>query len=95
MPDAWHVFLCVVSVIPLSCAIKAQSEASVHSQFRCLQIQVWDQSWPLKHYHRVVLKSLFWYLGSVFRVVVLLEHEPSTQSEVNSTLEDIFIKGND
>lgn len=59
------------------------------------QIQVWDQSWQLKHYHRVALKSLFWYLGSVFRVVVLLEHEPSTQSEVNSTLEDIFIKGND
>ena len=31
-------------------------------------------------------------LGSVLRVVVLLEGEPSSQSEVLSTLEQVFIK---
>lgn len=31
---------------------------------------------PLKHIHRVVLKSLLWYLGCVLTVVVLLKDEP-------------------
>lgn len=59
------------------------------------QTQVWDVAGTIKHYHRVVLRSLFWYLGSVLRVVVLLKDEPSTQSEVNGALEDIFSQDTD
>ena len=41
---------------------------------------------------RLVPKPLLLYLGCVLRVVVLLEGEPSTQSEVLSALEQVFIK---
>jgi hypothetical protein len=47
---------------------------------------------PLKYFQRFVLKPLLHCLGCVLRVVVLLEGEPSTQSEVLSALEQVFIK---
>lgn len=44
--------------------------------------EVWVLARSLKDIHRVVLKNLFYYVGCVFGVVVLLEDEPSPQSEV-------------
>ena len=41
---------------------------------------------------RLVLKRLLCCLGCVLRVIVLLEGEPSPQSEVLSALEKVFIK---
>ena len=41
---------------------------------------------------RLVLKPLLRCLGCVLRVVVLLEGEPSPQSEVLSALEQVFSK---
>ena len=45
---------------------------------------------PLKDIHRVVLKPLLCFLGCVLRVIVLLEGEPSVQSEVLRTLDQVF-----
>jgi hypothetical protein len=39
-----------------------------------------------------VPKQLLCCLGCVLRIIVLLEGEPSTQSEVLSALEQVFIK---
>ena len=47
---------------------------------------------PLNDIQRLVLKPLLHCLGCVLRVVVLLEGEPSPQSEVLSALEQVFIK---
>ena len=47
---------------------------------------------PLKDIQRLVPKPLMRCLGCVLRVVVLLKGEPSPQSEVLSTLEQVFIK---
>ena len=47
---------------------------------------------PLKDIQRLVPKPLLHYLGCVLRVIVLLEGEPSPQSEVLSALEQVFIK---
>jgi hypothetical protein len=49
-------------------------------------------SGPLKDIQRLVLKPLPPCLGCLLRVVVLVEDEPSPQSEVLSALEQIFIK---
>ncbi len=49
-------------------------------------------AWPLNHIYRVVRKPLLRCLGCVLRVIVLLEWEPSAQSEVLSALEQVFIK---
>ena len=46
---------------------------------------------PLKDIQRLVLKLLRCF-GCVLSVVVLLEGEPSSQSEVMSALEQVFIK---
>ena len=46
----------------------------------------------LNDIQRLVSKPLVRCLGCVLRVVVLLEVEPSPQSEVLSTLEKVFIK---
>ena len=56
------------------------------------QVQVQALAGPLKDIQRLVPKPLLRCLGSVFRVVVLLEVEPSPQSEVLSALEQVFIK---
>ena len=55
-------------------------------------VQVRALAGPLKDIHRVVPKPLLCFLGCVLRVVVLLEDEPSPQSEVQSALEQVFIK---
>ena len=47
---------------------------------------------PPKDIQRLVPKPLLHCLGCVLRVVVLLEVEPTPQSEVMSTLEQVFIK---
>ena len=46
-----------------------------------------------KDIQRLVSKPLLLCLGCVIRVVLLLEGEPSPQSEVLSALEQVFIKG--
>ena len=58
---------------------------------RDVWVQVWVLAGPLKDIQRLVPKTLLHCLGCVFRVVVLLEGEPSSQSEVLSTLEQVFI----
>ncbi len=42
--------------------------------------------------HRVVPKSHRCCLGCVFRVIAMLEGEPSAQSEVLSAVEQVFIE---
>ena len=55
-------------------------------------VQVQALAGPLKDIQRLVLKSLLRCLHCMLRVVVLLEGEPSSQSEVLSALEQVFIK---
>ena len=55
-------------------------------------VQVWALAVRLKDIQRLVTKPLLLCLGCVFRVVVLLGGEPLPQSEVLSTLEQVFIK---
>ena len=55
-------------------------------------IQVRALAGPLKDIQRLVPKPLLRWLGCVFRVVVLLEGEPSPLSKVLSTLELVSIK---
>ena len=47
---------------------------------------------PVSDIHRLVPKPLLRCLGCVLRVVVLLEGEPSLQSEVLRALDQVFIK---
>ena len=47
---------------------------------------------PLKDIQRLVPKPLLRCLGCVFSVIVLLEGEPSPQSEVLRALKQVFIK---
>ena len=55
-------------------------------------VQVRALAGPLKDIHRVVPKPLLRCLGCVLRLIVLLEGEPSAQSEVLSALDQVFIK---
>ena len=56
------------------------------------RVQVRALAGPLKDIQRLVPKPLLRCVGYVLRVVVLLEGEPSPQSEVLSALEQVFIK---
>ena len=56
------------------------------------RVKVQALAGPLKDIQRLALKPLLHYLGCVLKVVILLEGEPSPQSEVLSTLEQVFIK---
>ena len=56
------------------------------------RVQVQPLAGPLKDIQRLVPKPLVRCLGCVLRVAVLLEGDPSTQSEVLSALEQVFIK---
>ena len=56
------------------------------------RVQVRALAGPLKDNQRLVPKPLLHCLGCVLRVVVLLEGEPSPQSEVLSAVEQLFIK---
>ena len=47
---------------------------------------------PLKDIQRLVPKALLHCLSCVLRVIVLLQGEPSPQSEVLSDLKQVFIK---
>ena len=60
--------------------------------FSGLYFQVRALAGPLKDIQRLVPKPLLGCLGCVLRVIVLLEGEPSPQSEVLSALEQVFIK---
>ena len=71
--------------------------ASLHSYFQVSpemfeRVQVRALAGPLKYIQRHVPKALLCCLGCVLRVVVLLEGEPSHQSEVLSAKEPVFIK---
>ena len=57
-----------------------------------VRLRVWALAGKLKDIQSLVLKPLLHCLGCVPRVVVLLEGEPSSQSEVLSTLEQDFTK---
>ena len=82
----------------LSSSVRLDGErlctAIFRSLKRCLidRVQVQALAGPLKDIQRLVPKSLLRCLGCVLRVVVLLEGEPSPQSEVLSALEQVFIK---
>jgi hypothetical protein len=56
------------------------------------RLQVWALAGPLKDIKSLVPKPLLCCLACVLRVIVLLEGEPSSQSEVLSTLEQVFVK---
>ena len=56
------------------------------------QVEVRALPGPLKDIHRLVPKPILHCLGCVLRVVILLEGEPSPQSEVMSALDQISIK---
>ena len=71
--------------------------ASLHSYFQVSpemfhQVQVRAQAGTLKDIQRLVPKPFLRCPGCVLRVVVMLEGEPSPQSEVLSALEQVFIK---
>ena len=77
------------------CQVKL--EAFLHSYFQVSpemfhRVQIWALAGPLKDIQRLVPKPLLRCLGCVLRAVVLLEGEPSPQSEVLSALEQVFIK---
>jgi hypothetical protein len=56
------------------------------------RVQVRSLAGPLKDIQRLVSKPLLRCLGCVLWVIVLLEGEPSPQSEVLSTPEQVFFK---
>jgi len=55
-------------------------------------VQVRALAGPFKNSHRVVVKPLLRYFSGVLRVIVLLVGELSAQSEVQSTLEKVFVQ---
>ena len=100
MLQAWHTciweFLQFFSADPLTLC-QVGWGALLHRYFQVSpvmfdQVQVRALAGPLKDIQRIVLKSLQHCLGCVLRVVVLLEGETTHQSEVLSTLEQVFIK---
>ena len=56
------------------------------------RVQVRALAGPLKDIQRRVPKPVLRCLGCVLRVIVLLEGEPSPQSALLSTLEQVYIK---
>ena len=71
--------------------------ASLYSYFQVSpemfdQVQVRALAGPLKDIQRLVPKPLLCCLGCVLRFIVLLEGEPSPQSEVLSTLGQVVTK---
>ena len=95
-----HLYLVIFSHSSLQILPSCQVGwgASLHSYFLFSpemfnRVQVRALAGLLKDIQRLVTKSLLHCLGCVLRVVVLLlEGEPSTQSEILSTLEQVFIK---
>ena len=58
----------------------------------CRDVQVLALAELLKEIQRLVPKPLLRCLGCVLRIIVLLDGEPSPQSEVLRNLEQFFIK---
>ena len=56
------------------------------------RVQVRALAGPLKDIQRLFPKTLLHCLGCVLRVIVLLEGEPSTHSDLLNALEQVFIK---
>ncbi len=55
-------------------------------------VQVQALAGPLKDVHGVLPKLLLYYLGSLLKVIVLLECDPLAQCEVLRALDPVFIK---
>jgi len=63
--------------------------------FRSLQrcsVWVYVRAGPFKNSHGVVVKPLLCYFSGVLGAIVFLEGEPSAQSEIQSTLEKVFVQ---
>ena len=89
--QVWHTCIWEVSPIPLCISSQNLSGFQVSPEmFDRLQVQALAR--PLKDIQRLVPKPLLCCLGCVFRVVVLLQGEPSPQCEVLSALEQVVIK---
>jgi hypothetical protein len=97
--QAWHTCIWGVSQSSLqilsSCSVGWG--ALLHSCFQVSpevfdRVQVRTLAGPLTDIQRLVPKPLLHDLGCVLRVVVLLESEPSPQSEDLSALEQVFIQ---
>ena len=89
-------FLPLISADPLKLCLAGWGTL-LHSYFQVspemyVPVQVWALAGPLKDIQRLVPKLLLCCLGCVLRGVVLLEGEPSPQSEILSPLEQVFIK---
>jgi hypothetical protein len=56
------------------------------------RVKVWALAGPLKDIQRLVPKPHLRCFGCVLRVVVLLEGDPSPQSEVLGALDPVFSK---
>ena len=92
---------CIWGVSPILLCRSSQAlvgwGALLHSYFQVSseifdRVQVWALAVPLNDIQRLVPKPLLLSIGCVLKVVVLLEDEPSPQSEVLSSLEQVFIK---
>ena len=95
--QAWHT--CIWEVSPFSSLKVCQVVwgVSLHSYFQVSpemfdQVQFRALAGPLKDIQTLVPKPLLCCLGCVLRVLVLLEGEPTSQAEVLSALEQVFIK---
>ena len=98
--QAWHTcfgeFLPFFSADPLK-LYEVGWGASLRSYFQ-ISLEIFNRVkvralvWVPLDIQRPVPKALVCCLGCVLRVIVLLEGEPSPQSEVLSALEQVFIK---
>ena len=95
--EAWHTCIWGVSPILLKLG-QVGWGVSLHSYFQLVSQEMFDRvqvralAGPLKANQRLVPKPPLHCLDCVLRIVVLLEGEPSLQSEVLSALEQVFIK---
>ena len=94
-----HLYLGSFSHSPLqilSSSVRLDGECHCTAIFRSPEmfdrVQVRALAGPLKDIQGLVPKPLVHCIGCVLRVIVLLEGEPSPQSEVLSALEQVFIK---
>jgi len=84
--------LCHSSLQILSSSVRLAGKHWWTAIFRSLQrcsIGFKSLAGSFKNNHGVVVKPVLRYFSGVLRVIVLLEGEPSAQSEVQSTLENV------
>ena len=86
--------LCPSSPQTLSNSVSIDEECHFHFQvshemFDCVQVRT--LTGPIKEIHSFPRPPLHC-LGSVLRVIVLLEGEPSAQAEILSSLNQVFFK---